>query len=1415
MSTHAGKIVINGATSQYDRWLPALRDGYANVDDRSLAELLEFSVSFGRLINFYDLANEVDGDWVDFFAIDPTIALASIETIGLANAETVFFDLEHRTLEARHFAHKFDLFQQMFATIVRLARQVNGWLIGLGPRPQSKAAGQLRRQIAAAVENSLGPQLRLLTSYAQGAGLPDALGQSIPLDLHDFLPIWQLQRIGSDGSIYRGPSRQRKIDHACPAVNEIFTQSLDTLSYLQASARASFAASLEDADHTPQTALYVAFAKLFETAQATANTISSRYIHFYYHGILREDLRPAVPDSVHLTFTLAADQGVTSTSVPRNTLFVAGRDPNGLDILFAADKSLLVTGASIAKLRTLRVTRGPLLPPAPPPAAPPRAVIQRVLGTDIATGNASGAAAGTGTSAWSTFGETQPGATDITVTTPATMGFAIASPYLLLTGGDRVVTLRLSYSQSSAARMAPLLEQLAEATKLTPAEVFRDVLLQAFTLYLSTATGWQRIEGRYDILLSDKTAGDPGFALTITLPASVPPIVAYDPAASADGGAAPSATAPTESANPDPTLPTLKAYLNQELIPIGSDPNQVRIYPLSLLSELDLIGWELRTDVKSLSALQVSNTDGPVDVSKPFLLLGSPVVLGSFLEIRHLELFAKTLDTLQVTIKWFGLPQNDDGFKGWYRDYVLGLNGTPQPDLFNNQVFRVGICVVNPGSWQLSDGTSGSATPSPCDSGLLYLFRSKSQVSTTPDCADTFPAQPLCPSTRFDSLTVTAKTPPAYYNAADSAVRVQLTAPPYAFGDDLYAQNVLKAVIDDLPDPTPPPTTPPPPAKCQQWKELWDASQLILQCLEACAKTPVDGFQACITQGLVTCLKTLLEMAVACILECLTKAETIPGAQRIDQLQQTFAALSDPSKSDAAAGIRHWIETTQATLDPALAPVLGECLKKCAMLIEAVLSIEACELDAQNEPPPAYRRMMTSCLESCAAKLAEPYVDCCETFKYPNQPWIPQADSVSVDYSAACTGTPGSDSKSTGRFFYLMPFDGYGEPPPEPVPPALLPHFSYEGNLYIGFSGLDPPQPLTLLFQMTAAGAVGWLEKAPSVVWQYLRGSQWASFEPAQILTDGTNGLQNSGVLALNLPTYQASHNTLLGADCQWLSAAVAADASLFPETSHIYPNALLATWRDNGSFEHLNQPLPPHTIKASVEELPYVATIDQPMQSFGGRPPETGRSFQTWMGERLRHKDRAILGWDYERLVLEAFPTIWKVQTLAARNMRRGAAPGDVLVVVVPGADSIEVIDPTAPLASADMLAQIGASLAAATSPFVQLSVSNPIYVRITVTAKVQFSEDEDPGACIRRLDTELVQYLSPWFYDAARATKGGNYASEDEIIEFVQTRAYVDAVVSIAFDYHPQPQNLEWYFLTSAKQHAIEAVNTEPAAM
>lgn len=1262
--------MLNGAVSQYDRWLRALDPGYARVDGRTDSDLLDFAVQYASLIRFYDLSNQPDGDWVQFFLQDPTMALAALGSLDMKAIEADYLALQRATAAERDYPKKFELLRGVFHDILSLARRVNRTLAVFAVLPPSVEVTKVRAELVRAIDTSQRPALQKLKAYDEGAGLPDALREAIGLDYQGFLPVWDLGCVCPDGSIYRGATRQRKINHALPCLDPLFYAFYDAIVDAQTFARGNLQSTVLTGDHKPQIALYMAFVQLFRSARNTLNTFSSRYVDFYYRRVLRETPAGPLPDNVYLTFTLAQEEGVDRTTVPRGTLFPAGQDPDGQEILYAADRALTVTSATIAKLYTIRIQD------VPPGSGAPGRVLQAGISPDTAT-------------PWPTFGTDRD--------PPAELGFALSSPYLLLTGGERETWITFDYEGAAVGEMLAALERM---TGLSRTDILETILEQAFALYGTTTGGWFEI-GPYDV----SVPGERRFTLHFQLPATAPPFTMYG-----DSEEEPKRTTPTR------TSTTLGAWLLQKEVALT---DSVRVLPFSLLSGMLLTGFEIRTTVDGLSDITIENTDGVIDASAPFAIFGGLPVVGSYVQVRSIELFAKRPETITLTVDWFSLPPNEDGFQGWYRDYVIGPSGAAEPDLFDNTTFKGEIDVVQPGWW-------GVATVSPPGPNV-DLFR------TTNDCFDVTPRPDgtLCTFSAFGGLDVVPLQPPAYYTPEDSALRLRLSEPSYAFGNSIYSINVLSAVLADLPDA----------ALCQTrcliaCAPLKDASRWIGECLARCpVDTPDDQ----------------------CLQPCLTNC--------VDRI----LALAGSPHNEMPQAVRQQLLDTVSCLDACLASPLAD-LRQCAG-------------DCQAELDGAYSSVFNTLLNACL----EPKKD----LKYPNDPWLPMAQSVRIDYTAW---------SSEGTLYHLLPFGGYDT---VPLPAPLLPQFSYQGALYLGFTGLVTPETLTMLAQFTSEEQP--VAEPVPVTWEYLAGNAWTPLQPDQFLADTTNALRNTGMLAMALPAYDGDAHTVMPPDCQWLRATVARNASTFPKTASIVPHVTTATWQaGTSSGASLGTPLPAGTISSSVQDLPYIDSITQPIASFGGRPPEDERAFEIRLGERLRHKDRAILGWDYDRLVLERFPTIWKSATLPP------AVPGKVTVVVVPGSQSVEVVDPTAPRAPGYVLARIRCYLETLSSPFVDIAVVNPQYVRIRVIAAVEFNQDATAGSNIDRLNDDLVQYLSPWFYDVERAEKRGRYATEDEISEFIQTRPYVESLQTLAFAYDRDPAGMDWYFLTSQTAHDITEVPT-----
>ena len=185
---------------------------------------------------------------------------------------------------------------------------------------------------------------------------------------------------------------------------------------------------------------------------------------------------------------------------------------------------------------------------------------------------------------------------------------------------------------------------------------------------------------------------------------------------------------------------------------------------------------------------------------------------------------------------------------------------------------------------------------------------------------------------------------------------------------------------------------------------------------------------------------------------------------------------------------------------------------------------------------------------------------------------------------------------------------------------------------------------------------------------------------------------------------------------------------------------------------------------------------VEQPFASFGGRMKEKDNRFYQRVSERLRHKRRAATIWDYERLVLEEFPEIYKVRCLNHTNAISEVAPGHVRILVIPNLQNVRAVDPLEPRASVATLQKIKAFLGKMVSPFVKLEVANPRYEQVKLDFKVEFKPGFDPNFYKTLLEQDIIRYLSPWAYEESGGLSFGGRVLRSVLLDFVEERPYVE---------------------------------------
>ena len=449
-----------------------------------------------------------------------------------------------------------------------------------------------------------------------------------------------------------------------------------------------------------------------------------------------------------------------------------------------------------------------------------------------------------------------------------------------------------------------------------------------------------------------------------------------------------------------------------------------------------------------------------------------------------------------------------------------------------------------------------------------------------------------------------------------------------------------------------------------------------------------------------------------------------------------------------------------------------------------------------------------------ALKLANGLTDETTTI-FPNEPYTPTIKSLYLDYSSSveidfsAASTKSEYDSRTEQAFHVYPF-GQREVHTYLIGEDIraVPQFNLDtalctGHLCIGIKDALPSQSVSVLFQVYE-GSGDPEKEVPDIEWLYLKDNQWYPFAASDILEDSTNNLVKSGIIRFLLPDDIVSGNTLLDESCLWIAGCIkeTVETDAFPDLIDVKAQAAIASFNDNNNAaSHLESALPADTISKLSQQTTAIKSVMQPYASFGGKTQEDNTDFYRRISERLRHKNRAITIWDYERLVLQEFPSIHRVKCLNHTNMNTEIAPGYVMIVVIPDLRNKNAVDLMEPKVDVGTLEDIRDFLAGINTPFVKgreenipdfvkerLKVVNPLYEQVRVTVKVKMKKNYDPQYYKKVLNDDLKRFLAPWAYDGSAEIGFGTTLHRSVILNFIEKREYIDFLTDLVLGHYKE---------------------------
>lgn len=386
-----------------------------------------------------------------------------------------------------------------------------------------------------------------------------------------------------------------------------------------------------------------------------------------------------------------------------------------------------------------------------------------------------------------------------------------------------------------------------------------------------------------------------------------------------------------------------------------------------------------------------------------------------------------------------------------------------------------------------------------------------------------------------------------------------------------------------------------------------------------------------------------------------------------------------------------------------------------------------------------------------------------------------------------------------------------------------------DGNLRLGFEKVVPGQTLSLLLHF-ADGTGNPDHIAPGeIIWSYLRSNEWVRIPPQFILTDETLGLQETGIIRFQLPSDINNGNTLsVGldgrTDLYWIQASASEDieqnifVDALPMLEDIYVQAATAVFQNDNSNDliHLEKGLPAHSISQLRFSDPAISSVQQPFSTFGGRYSEAGDriSYYRRIHERLRHRQRAVNVWDYERLTLEEFTKVAVAKCLPHTRDTDIARPGYVTMGVIPFPENMIGDRIFYPTFNAGQLEKIEQYLKKYNSFFVSgrgggvvcccasgdegcgchdqgtLVVRNAIFEPVRLQVCVRFRTGKEFAYYRKKLNGDLKSFLSPWAATPGYAIVFGAKISSMQLLRFLENLDYVDVVMGLKVKHFPGRQ-------------------------
>lgn len=1435
-------------TSQRTRIIDALNTSTAPIDGKTLADRLYTIQKYAQHVNYYNyiknpqgIPYQESGSWTNFFQNSLPFQLANLSKTSVEDIESTFLSISQELFQNP----SKQALESLLDTIFRELVTPVSTLFTSVDRNENSLSNTL---LATVQTNYLEPLRSLIAIYNASASYLCISKKSF---LEYMKAPWQLSIAdvyAVDTSIKKVTKGEKEaLELAANLLQPIFAQFLKGFQTLVLSASDFIQEALLPLQeslqkrHQPHLALLFTFLELFNHLQGDLNQLTSRHLDFFYQQVLRIVPKPATPDQVHIVFEMA--KHLSQYALKEGLLLKNGKDANNQDIQFALDKELVLDKAQVQELRTLYIgeetydnnvyTEGAYIAPiANSLDGQGKSFEEEQLPN------------------WSTLGAKE--SKEIinglaTENLSARIGFILSSPVLLLKEGKRTVTIDIICIGNTTIYSIPDLDSVTSELFRIWYSGEKEWLLAPTTINTITAS---YSAGNLSFRIISELPPDfepvvfydqENLQEKLDIQTTYPMVkVELNPEAKINLPFIPSDNGDCDLENNFITGigQQISAYNFFKGFKIQDATINVAVCGLRNLI--------VQNDENLLDVNKPMTPFGPrPKVGEDWFVDG-----GANFFVGSKELLCKNWSKFWINTTWKDKPKNLETLYEFYKKPDFEDGSTTITDgsfRFMTSILQDGVwkkdsvskltgSVAHPELLKLFE--SYEADTNPCDKAITAENQhvsfcheiERDRIPNTSYTEKTMPVEDLTP--------LTVDTRKGFFKITLAGVSFQhdrftyvLTRQMMALAD-LVDPNSIESVQNDL-------------KRLQQMSSRSDSlmSSINSRLTDIIASaTTITGIidtvigiisglggefstisgQLNAVRNLVnTSIRTVavnvdgdlnyvknnfddaktdpveeakvkqrLDDAIGRITNIINTVGSNANASsvlgRLTNIQDNVTQLKDQIFGNGTTipqGIDDQLQTVKNELDTVINPRLDQ--------IRLII-----QKDGENINNPISDEDVDDNLNSFGLwiiikeikRRTDAVVDGLEIdteLGIPKEPYTPLIQSLSIDYEA-------SAQMNDMDIVHLYPYENTSKFEEVTSTPYLFPFYENEGTLFLGIDNLTPGGTLSILFQLAEATANSEMDRA-DITWSYLHQNEWKPLRDGfEIIEDATDGLTVSGIITIAVPSeIKKEGNTMMPDTLYWIRVTTPKDAKAVADTIGIHTQAakafaVLGELNDTG---RLDTSLSDGSVNKLSEGDFSVKKVTQPYVSFAGRQPEAQGHFYTRVSEQINHKGRTAMISDYEKMVLEYFPDLYKVKCishtmgLSAIDYRKDLelAPGYIIVTVIPDLTKLIAGNQLEPKVPVSLLEKVANFLRKKSSPFAKLKVMNPRYEYVNVRIEVRLRRGKDENFYKQKLKEDITNLLAPWFLGGSEKIAFGQSVIFSDVVGYVEELDYIDFIKNL----------------------------------